>query len=132
MRTPDRTACVFQAENPNGFQKPQRPERIGIGGVLRRFKADLNVALGSQVIDLGWLGILDDANEIGRIGQVAIVQREPRILLVRVLVEMIDAIGVEGRSAALDAMDDIPLVEEELGQISAVLSSHAGDESNFV
>jgi hypothetical protein len=40
-------------------KKPQRPERIDIRRVFGRLKADLNVALGSEVIDLGSVGCLE-------------------------------------------------------------------------
>ncbi len=64
------------------------------------------MALGGKIVDLVGLGLLDDADQIGGIGQVAVMQNEPLILLVRILVEMVDAAGVEGRRAALDAVDD--------------------------
>jgi len=48
------------------------------------------------------LGVLNDADQIGCIGQVAIMQHEPRFLFVRVLIKMIDAGG-----AALDAMESM-------------------------
>jgi hypothetical protein len=40
---------------------------------------------------------------------------------------MIDAIRIEGGSAAFDAMNDIALLQQELSQIGAVL---AGDSRN--
>jgi hypothetical protein len=39
------------------------------------------------------------------------VQRETQVLLVLVLVEMIDAIGIERGGPTLDAMDDVALAE---------------------
>ena len=50
----------------------------------------------------------------------------------RVVIEMIDAAGVERRRAALDAVDDIALAEQKLGKIGAVLAGDAGDQCNFV
>ncbi len=47
---------------------------------------------------------------------------------VRVLVEMVDARGVEGRGAALDAVHHIALVQEELGEIRTVLAGNAGNQ----
>jgi hypothetical protein len=48
-----------------------------------------------RVVDLGGLDFLNDANEICGIGHVAIMQRKSHIALVRVLVEMINALGIE-------------------------------------
>ena len=47
---------------------------------------------------------------------------------VRVVVEVVDAIGVEEAGPALDAVHDVALVEQELGQVGAVLPGDAGDE----
>ena len=80
-------------------------ERIGIGGVFGRLEADLHVALGGEVVDLVGLVLLDEADEVGRIGQVAIVHEEARLALMRIDVEIIDTGRVEGRGAPLDAVD---------------------------
>src|SRR5690554_6669451 len=48
-----------------------------------------------------------------------------------VSVEVVDAVGVEQTGAALDAMDDVALVEQEFGQVGAVLAGDAGNEGNF-
>ena len=90
------------------------------------------MALCGEIVNFGGLGVLGDADEIGRISHIAVVQHEPRIFFVRVLIEMIDAIGVERRGAALDAVDAIALAEQEFGEISAILASGAGYKSYFV
>jgi len=41
---------------------------------------------------------------------------------------MVDAVGVEERGAALDAVDLVALLEQELGEVRAVLAGDAGDE----
>jgi hypothetical protein len=56
------------------------------------------------------------------------VQNEAAVASLGVLVEMVDAVGVEKRSATLDAMDDVALLEEELGEVRAILSGDARDE----
>src|SRR5262249_35823118 len=86
---------LFQAEDANGLEKAQWPKRIGIGGVFRSLKTYLNMALGGEVVDLGWLGFLNDADEIRCIGHIAVVQHEPHIPFVRILVEMINALSIE-------------------------------------
>ena len=50
---------------------------------------------------------------------------------VRVLVEVINALGVELRGAALEAVDGVALVQQEFGQIGAVLAGDAGDKCGF-
>jgi len=86
------------------------------------------VALRSQIVDLVGLHLLDDADEAGAVRQVTVMQDEFAVGLMRVLVEMIDAIGVEQRGAALDAVDFVAFAQQEFGEIGAVLPGNAGDE----
>ena len=95
-------------EDADRFEQPQRAERVGIGGIFRRLEADLHMALRGEIVDLVGLDLLDDADQVGGVGHVAVMQMEAAPALVRVLVEMIDALGVEGRRPALDAVDDNP------------------------
>jgi hypothetical protein len=55
------------------------------------------------------LGFLDDADEIGRVGHVAIVQMKGDALLGWIMNEMVDALGIERRRAALHAVDAVAL-----------------------
>jgi hypothetical protein len=60
-----------------------------------------------------------------------VVQEQASIRVVRVLVQVVDAVGVEQAAAALDAVDDLALFQEELGEVGAVLTGDAGDECGF-
>tara|TARA_B110000908_G_C10055785_1_gene358309 strand:- start:156 stop:311 length:156 start_codon:yes stop_codon:yes gene_type:complete len=46
---------------------------------------------------------------------------------VPVLVDVVDATRVERRGAANDAVHDIPLGEEKLGKVGAILAGDSGD-----
>ena len=48
-----------------------------------------------------------------------------------VLVKMIDAVRVEQRRAALDAVHLIALLQEQFGKIGSVLPGYAGDERSL-
>lgn len=89
------------------------------------------MALRGQIVDFVGLDLLDNADQVGRIGQVTVVQNQPQVRLVRVLIEMIDTIGVEQRAAAFDAVHFIAFCHQEFRQIGAVLSGNAGNESCF-
>lgn len=62
---------------------------------------------GRQVVDLVRLHLLDDADQVGGVGQVAVMEDQVAVLHVRVLIEMVDTVGIEDRRAALHAMDDV-------------------------
>jgi hypothetical protein len=122
---------LLQAQNADGLQHAQRPQGVDVGRVFRRLEGDLHVGLGGQIVDLVRLDLLDDADQVGRVGQVPVVQEKPATLLVRVLVEVIHAIRVEERGPALDAVHLVPLGQQKLGQIGPVLTGDAGDEGFF-
>ncbi|AHY49012.1 hypothetical protein BJS_08923 [Bradyrhizobium japonicum SEMIA 5079] len=88
------------------------------------------MALGGEIVDLGRPDLLHQADQIGRIRHVAIVHQERHVADMRVLVEVIDARGVERGRAPLDAVHDIAERQQIFGEIGAVLTGHAGDESN--
>jgi hypothetical protein len=47
------------------------------------------MALGGQVVNLVGLDLLDDPDQVGGIGQIAIVHQKPDILFVRIFVKMV-------------------------------------------
>ena len=89
------------------------------------------MALRGEVVDFVGLDLLDDADQVGGVGQVAVVEDEAAVGVVRVLVEVVDAVGVEQRGAAFDAVDGVAFVQQEFGEIGAVLAGDAGDECGF-
>ena len=50
---------------------------------------------GSQVIDFGWLHLGDQTNQIGRIANVAVVQKELHVLFMSILINMVNSTGIE-------------------------------------
>jgi hypothetical protein len=83
------------------------------------------MALGTQVVHLVGLHLLDDAGEVAGVSQVAIVQLEARVFHVRVLVDVVDPAGVERAGAPLDAVHDVALLQQQFRQIRAVLAGDA-------
>ena len=122
---------LFQTENADGFEQAQGADGVDIGGVFGAFEADGDVALGAEVVDFVGLDLLDDADEVAGVGEIAVVQLEPSLGDVGVLVDVIDALGVEQRGAALDAVDNVAFFEEEFGEVGAILAGDASDEGDF-
>jgi hypothetical protein len=59
------------------------------------------------------------------------VQDQAALFLVGILIEVIDAVGIQQRSAAFDAVHFVPLLQKELSEVSAVLTGDAGDQGSF-
>ena len=89
------TSLLLEPENADRLEQTQGAERVGVRRVFGRFEGYPYVALCRQIIDFVRLHLLDDPDQIGRVGQIPIMQFEPHIFLVRILVKMIDAIGIE-------------------------------------
>ncbi len=89
------------------------------------------MALRSKVINLVRLNLLDDANQTGRVRQIAVMQEEAHIFFMPILIEMVYAVGVEQTGAALDAVNDVALAQQKFCQIGAILASDAGNECDF-
>ena len=86
------------------------------------------MALRAEVVDLVRLGDLDQLFEAAAVGEVAIVQEESWIALVQVLEDMDDAAAVERGRAADDAVHLVAFLEQELGEIRAVLPGDPGNK----
>jgi hypothetical protein len=65
------------------------------------------MALGCKVIDLVGLDLLKNPDQVGGICQVPVMQDKVAVVLVRVLVEVVNAICVKQRGPALDAVNEI-------------------------
>ena len=89
------------------------------------------MALRSEVVDFVGLHLLDDAHQTRAVGHVTVMQGKTPVYHMRILVQVIDAVGIEQRRAALDTMNFIALVEQELGEIGAILAGDAGDQGGF-
>jgi hypothetical protein len=79
------------------------------------------MALGGQIVDFRRPHLLDDPDQAGAVGQVAVMELDADIGLMQVAVEVVDPSGVEGRGAPLDAMDFIALAQQQFGEIGAAL-----------
>jgi len=90
------------------------------------------MALRRQVVDLGRPHLLHQADQVGGVGHVAVMQEEAHALLVGVDIEVVDPAGVEGGGPPLEAVHDVALAEQELGQIGAILAGGAGDQGDLL
>ena len=86
------------------------------------------MALGSEVIDLMRSHFADQSHHAHRVGQIAIVQLELSGSSRDGIGEMVDPLTPEAACPPDHAMDFVPLFQQELSQVRAVLSGDAGDQ----
>src|SRR4030095_2799240 len=71
---------------------------------------------------------IDQSREIQCIRQVAVVQKHPNSINVRIFIEMINARCVERTRPANNAMYLVAFLEQQVCEIASVLAGDAGDE----
>ena len=98
---------LLQAEDANSFQNAQRAHAVYVGGVFRAFKADGHMGLCAQVVDFVWLRFLNDAGQVAAVAEVAVVQFEAGVVDMRVLVDVVYALGVKRAGPAFNAVDGV-------------------------
>ena len=100
-------SLLFKAEDADRFEDAQGADPVGVGSVFGGFEGNRHVGHGRQVVDFVRLHLLDDADQVGGVGEIAVVEDEVAVFHVRILVEVVDAVGVEERRAAFHAVDDV-------------------------
>ena len=71
------------------------------------------MALRREVINLVGPRLLHDADEVGRVRHVAIVQNEFKFCIMRILVNVFDPPSIEGRGPTLQTMDLVALFQQQ-------------------
>jgi hypothetical protein len=85
------------------------------------------MALGTQVIDFVRLNIAQQPGERTGIVQVGIMQEKFDPRCVKILVKVIDALGIERRSSPFESVDLVAALNEKFGEIGTILPGDSGD-----
>ena len=59
------------------------------------------------------------------------MQNEPLVLFMRILVQMIDTVRIEQGCSTLYTVYDISFFEKKLGEIGAILAGNTGNKCDF-
>jgi hypothetical protein len=70
------------------------------------------MGLGRQIVDFIRLHLLNDVDETGRIGHIAVMEDKVPACFVGILIEVINASCIKKGAATLDAMHLIPLSKQ--------------------
>src|SRR6476469_572275 len=82
-------------EDSKRLEKTERSHCIRIRRELRRVEGNLNVTLRAEVVDLVGLGFLNNANEVRRICEIAVMHRESRVDGLRLRIDAVHTLGIE-------------------------------------
>ena len=101
----------FDAGFAERVEQAERAHGVDLGGVFRHLERDFDVALGGQVVDLGWLNLGHESVQIVRVEHVPVVQEEP-VLVLWLGVLGVDAPTVERARTANHAVHLVALAEQ--------------------
>ena len=96
---------LLHAASADGIEHTEDTNAVGVSGVLGHIEGNLDVGHGTEVVDFGGADLGDDGDQVGGIAEIAVVKEELDAGGVTVLVEMVNAAGVEGRRTTDDAVD---------------------------
>ena len=102
-----------------------------VAGEHRLVERDPNVRLGAEVVDLVGVDLPDQVDQRDAVVEVPVVQEQVPVAVVRVLEDGVQALGVEAGRAAHDAVHVVALLEQQLGEVRAVLPGDAGDQGRL-
>jgi hypothetical protein len=88
------------------------------------------VTLRRQVVDFVGLYLLDKANQVRRIGHFPVMQEEPQSALMDVSIQVVNAGSIEQGGSSPYSVDDVPLPQEKVRQVTTVLAGDARDKRN--
>ncbi len=116
------------AGGPDRLEEADRREAGDVAGVFGHLEAHPHVALRAEMVDLAGLHAAQQIHQADAVVQVAVVQSQPDVALVRVLIDRVESLGVERRGPADQPVHVVALGEQEFRQVRAVLPGDAGDE----
>src|ERR1700691_487449 len=83
------------------------------------------MALRAEMINLVRLHVVNQVGQLLTRREIAVVEEEATVAALRVLINMVDAVSVEGGTAADDSMDLVTFSEQQFRQVRTVLAGDA-------
>ncbi len=85
--------------------------------MLRLVETDSNMGLGREVIDLVGIDLGEQGDKSRAVAQVAIMQEQLGVLVMRINIEMIDPRGVECGCSPDESVDLISLMQQQFSEV---------------
>ena len=93
-----------------------------------RIEADPHMALRGQIVNLRRLHLAQQAAQPARVAQIAVMEEQPRLVGVRIGINLVEPAGVERARPADDAMHLVAFGQQQLRQIGTILSGNPRDK----
>jgi hypothetical protein len=96
---------LFHASRSNSIQHTKHTYTITVSSIFGHIEGDFDVTHGTQVVDFLRLDLGNDADKIGGVAQVTIMQKKLDSSIMTILVDVIDTSSVETRGTTDNTMD---------------------------
>src|SRR5215831_10258833 len=127
--------CLKKTGTQSGFtdcfQDSDRAEAGNIGRVFRNVEAHAHVALRTEMINLIRLRRVKKFHQTHRVAEISVVQEHSDAVYMGIGVEMINTRSVEGAGAANDPVDFVAFLQQQIREITPILTSDAGNQRPF-
>ena len=111
------------------LEDPDSAQPRNVRRVFRDIEAHSNVALSAEMVNLVRLDVPQQLHQVEGVGQIPVVEEEPLAVDVGILIEMIDAAGIECARAPDNAVDFISFAKQEFGEVRPILAGDSRDQS---
>jgi hypothetical protein len=98
----------------HGLEQAERSTCDNVCGKLGNFEADLYMALRSQVVDFVRTNFVKESGERATIRQIGVMKKESGVGFMKILVNVVEALRVETRGTALEAVNLITFGKKKL------------------
>jgi hypothetical protein len=89
------------------------------------------MALRSKVIDFFGFKLVNEFDQIDRVSQVSVVEKQVYPVNMRILIKMVNASRVEGTGSPDNSMNLVTFRQQQVGQVRAVLACNSSDKCLF-
>jgi hypothetical protein len=86
------------------------------------------MTLSTEVVHLVGYNMRKESAQTTAVGKVTEVEEEAATTVMFIVVQVINAVSIKVAGSPYNPVDDIPLVEEEFGQMGTVLAGDAGNK----
>jgi len=121
----------FLGKVTNDFKKPKGSHRGELASRFRDIEAEADVALSGQMVNFMGDKLYQQPPNRRDVIEIRVMEKQRLVVDGGVAGEMIDAAAGGLAAATNQAMHDVPLLQQELGQVRTVLTGNAGDQRGF-
>ena len=112
----------------DGFKNTLGAKADDVARGLWDIERNSHMALGGQIVNFVGLELVQELHQSHGVRQITIMKEQSLVVHMRILIQVVDATGVESGCAPDDTVDLVALAKQQFGEVRAVLASDSGDE----